>query len=61
MTITKYNYETLQEMMCVEYYKLHKRFPSKQEVAGSKHQLVVAIMKLKRNQRRSNHEVLNSR
>jgi hypothetical protein len=61
MAISKYNYETLQEMMCVEYYKLHNKFPSKQEASGTKHQLILAIMKLKRNQRRSRHEVLNSR
>jgi hypothetical protein len=61
MTITKYNYEAIQEIMSVEYYKIHKKFPSKQEVSVSKHELILKIMKLKRNQRRLKHEIFNVR
>jgi len=61
MTITKYNYEAIQEIMSVEYYKVHKQFPSKQEVSSSKHELIMKINELKRKQRRLKHEILNVR
>lgn len=60
MTISKYNYETLQEKLCFEYYKVYKRFPTKQEASGSKHELIMKVMRLKRIQRRLKHAILNS-
>jgi hypothetical protein len=51
MSISKYNYETIQEILCLEYEKVFKRFPNRQECSGSKHELILKIMRLKRKQR----------
>lgn len=51
MSISKYNYETIQEILCLEYEKVFKRFPTRQECSGSKHELILKIMRLKRKQR----------
>lgn len=60
MSISKYNYETIQEILCLEYEKVYKKFPTKQEAFGSKHELILKIHRLKRKQRRFQNAISDS-
>ena len=60
MSIAKYNFETIQELFCLEYEKVYKKFPTKQEAFGSKHELILKIHRLKRKQRRFQNAIPNT-
>lgn len=59
MSIAKCNFETIQELFCLEYEKMYKKFPTKQEAFGSKHELILKIHRLKRKQRRFQNAISN--
>ena len=61
MSISKLNFQAIQEILSLEYEKVYKRFPTRQECNGSKHELILKINRLKRKQRSQRNAALNTR